>query len=126
MRIKESLIFPDVPTTKDEELKKYSDFLDELITLIGEFYRELSLLLNGEVNLTDNLRGDFVEYTTNATPDTEDEVSHNLKTIPTGYIVVKKNKACDIYTGTTDWASSKVYLKCSVASATVKIYLFVS
>jgi len=124
MRIKESLIFPDVPITEDEELKKYSDFLDELITLIGEFYRELSLLLNGEVNLTDNLRGDFISKADSGTANTEFSISHNLKQVPEGYMVVKNSNGGVIYDGSTAWTSTTIYLKCTTANNNIKVYVF--
>lgn len=95
----------------------------------------LFLLSNGRIrfgsnstatNKGENIQGQFITYTTNGTPDTEDIIPHNLGSIPIGYLIVSKNKAGDIYqqasTGTT-WNSSTISLKCSVASVTATLFL---
>ncbi len=77
-------------------------------------------------NHGENVMGQFVTYTTNGTPNTEDTVPHTLNSIPIGYIVVGKSKAGDIYqlatTGTL-WSGSNIYLKCTVASVVVTLFL---
>ena len=71
----------------------------------------------------ENISGQFQVYTSNATPDTEDTISHDIGSTPIGYIILKQNKAGSLYTGTTSWSSSNVYLKCSIASVTFTIFL---
>lgn len=81
---------------------------------------------NTTKGIGENIQGQFLTYTTNGTKDTEDTIAHNLDSIPVGYIVVSKNKAGDIYqqaTTGTAWTSSNIYLKCSVASVTVTLFL---
>jgi len=63
-------------------------------------------------------------YTTNATPDTEDTIAHGLGRTPVGYVVVCKDKAGDVYKGTTAWDGTNIYLKCSIASVAVTILVF--
>lgn len=75
---------------------------------------------NGE-----NIKGQFQIFTTHGTPNTEFEVKHTLGANPTGWIVMNKDKAGDLYASTTTWTSSSVYLKCSVASVTYKVFLLV-
>jgi hypothetical protein len=81
---------------------------------------------NTATNMGENIDGQFVNYTTNATPDTEDTIAHNLGTVPKGYIVMSKSKAGDIYqqatTGTL-WTVSNIYLKCTVSSVSVTLFL---
>lgn len=77
---------------------------------------------NSTMNKGENILGQFITYTTNGTPNTQDMVVHNLGSTPVGYLVVNKNKAGDIYTGATA-DSSNIYLKCSVASVTVVLFL---
>lgn len=81
---------------------------------------------NSTINMGENIQGQFVTYTTNATPNTEDTIPHNLDSIPIGYIVVSKDKAGDVFqkqnTG-TPWTSSFLYLKCTVASVSVTLFL---
>lgn len=81
---------------------------------------------NTVTNKGENILGQFVTYTTNGTPNTEDTVPHSLGSIPVGYIVVSKSKAGDIYqqaTTGTIWSSSNLYLKCTVASVVVTLFL---
>ena len=57
-------------------------------------------------------------------PNTEFAVTHNLRRIPIGYIVIAKSIAGDFYTSTggTAWTAAtnaalgNIYLKCTVAS----------
>ncbi len=78
---------------------------------------------NNTINMGENILGQFVTYTTNGSANTEDTVSHNLKSVPVGYIVVKQNKAGSIYDSGTTWNSSNLYLKCSVTSMLVTLFL---
>lgn len=81
---------------------------------------------NTATNIGENIQGQFITYTTNATPDTQDTIAHKLGSIPIGYIVVSKSKAGDIYqqaTTGTAWTSNNLYLKCTVASVTVTLFL---
>src|SRR5258708_24601490 len=81
---------------------------------------------NSTVNKGENILGQFITYTTNGTPNTEDTVAHSLGSIPVGYIIVSKSKAGDIYqqarTGTA-WSTINIYLKCTVASVVVTLFL---
>lgn len=74
----------------------------------------------------ENIMGQFITYTTNATPNTEDTINHQLGSIPIGYLIISKSKSCDIYqqanTGTS-WTSSKIFLKSTVASTSITLFL---
>ncbi len=72
-----------------------------------------------------NIKGAPVEVTTGAA-NTEFTVTHNLNEIPTGFLILNKNKAGDFY-GTpslgTPWNTKQIYLKCSVATVTAQIFV---
>lgn len=78
---------------------------------------------NNVINMGDNIQGQFLTYTTNATPNTEDTIPHNLGSIPIGYIVVKQNKAGSIYDSGTAWNLNNLYLKSNTASILVTLFL---
>lgn len=80
----------------------------------------------GRVTLQRPLLGDFVAISDTGNINTEFAVAHTLGRIPTGYLVVKKDKACDVYTATggTSWTTSAIYLKSSVANCNVLIWVF--
>lgn len=63
-----------------------------------------------------------VSVTTPSTINTEFTVTcSGLNRTPTYYMVIKKDKAVDVYTGSTAWAKNKLYLKATVASAAITI-----
>lgn len=78
---------------------------------------------NTTVNKGENILGQFVTYTTNSSSNTEDTVSHNLGSVPVGYIVVRQNKAGSVYDSGTTWTSGNLYLKCSATSMVVTLFL---
>ena len=73
---------------------------------------------NGE-----NVSGVWVSYTTNASANTEDAVSHSLGSEPIGFIVTNIDKGGVVYDSGTSWTDTTIYLKCSVASANVTLFL---
>lgn len=77
-------------------------------------------------NNGENIQGQFLQITTNGVANTEDNFTHTLSSIPVGYIILWQDKAGSLYQGPTTgtaWTSSKIYLKCSVASVTFKLFL---
>ena len=74
----------------------------------------------------ENMAGQWLTITTNAVANTEDTFTHTCGSIPVGYLIVWQDKAGSLYqspTNGTDWTSSSIYLKCSVASVTFKLFL---
>ena len=71
----------------------------------------------------ENIAGEFKTFVTSATPNAENTISHGLGAVPVGWLVVSKDKAGDLYASTTAWTSTKLYLKCSVASVSYKVFL---
>lgn len=80
----------------------------------------------GDGNRGENISGEFQQFTSHASANTEFSVSHGLNVVPQGIIVIGKDKSGDLYqlsdTGTA-WTSSTIYLKCSVSSVTFKVFL---
>lgn len=71
----------------------------------------------------DNLIGKWLTYTTNAIADTEDTLTHDLGMVPVGFIVMEPPNGGFIYKGTTAWTTSQIFLKCSAANKTAKIFV---
>lgn len=74
----------------------------------------------------ENISGEFQQFISDATPDTEFSVTHTLGAIPIGYIIMGQDKAGNLYqlsTTGTSWTTTTVYLKCDTASVTFKIFL---
>ena len=105
---------------KSEDLKER-----QLFEAINKMYIELKTILNGGIRFDDNFDACMVTFTT-STADAQVEVTHTLGKVPAGYIVYAQDKAGSLYTSTggTAWSTTKLYLKCSIASVTFKIIVF--
>jgi len=76
---------------------------------------------NGE-----NIYGQWLQITTNATPNTESTFTHTMGNIPVGYIITWQDKAGNLYQGPTTgtlWTANTISLKCTVASVTFSLFL---
>lgn len=78
----------------------------------------------GDGTTNDNMMGVWANYTTNAVANTEDAITHNLGGVPIGYVVFSQDKAASLYKGATAWSSTQIFLKCSVATVAVRIFIF--
>lgn len=90
--------------------------------------------LNGRVrfglgtsgNNGENISGKFLTIVSNAIANTESTFTHNMGSIPVGYLVIGQDKAGSLFqlknTGTA-WTNSTISLKCSVASVTFNLFL---
>jgi hypothetical protein len=65
-----------------------------------------------------------IEYTTNATANTQDQITHHLSRVPLGYVVLKNGNGGVLYNGTSAWTTQYIYLRCTTASNSVKILVF--
>lgn len=95
----------------------------DLLTGLGNWSLVLEAILNRGIALEDNVDCVVVSYTSHATPDAESTVAHTLGKVPSYFIVASLDKGGVVYKGTTAFTSTNVYLKCSVASAAVKLIL---
>jgi hypothetical protein len=98
--------------------------LEEIKRSLEEWDRNMNAMLNGGLNFGDNFDGDSVSVTTNATPNTEDAVAHGLGRIPSGFEVITKDKAGDIYASGTAWTATSIYIKSTVAAVTATLRVF--
>lgn len=69
-------------------------------------------------------RSESVNVSDTGTADTQFSITHHLGRVPTGYVVMRLNKAASIYDGATSWTASAIYLKCSAANAAVTLRVF--
>lgn len=80
------------------------------------------------VNDLYQLGGVVVSYTSNATLNTADTVTHNLGRNPAGYIVIQNGNGGVIYNGAASFAASitstTISLKCTTASNAVTVLVF--
>lgn len=99
-------------------------FARDLLTTLGEAFKNLTDILNRGISISDNLDCRLVTVTTDLTPGTEFSVAHTLGKVPTGYIVYGQNAAGSVYDGTTANTKTALYLKSDVSSKTFKVIVF--
>lgn len=72
-----------------------------------------------------NLDAQYIDVFTPAVADTEFTVPHGLGRKPIGYDVVRKDKAAIVYDSSGgSWGDNVLYLKCNVASVTIKLRVY--
>ena len=71
-----------------------------------------------------NIQGwDSGNITTPVAPNTAFTVPHSLGYVPTRFHVTYNNTAGVVYDSGTTWTTTTVSLKCSVGSATVRVFI---
>lgn len=115
-----------------DEIKRYGFYTKNLdadvmrlftITQGGISFGPTSNLKNGQ-----NIFGQWAVVSDTGSANTEFIVPHTLNfetrgIIPANYFVTSINKAGVIYTSGTTWTTSNIYLKCSVANATLNLFI---
>lgn len=72
-----------------------------------------------------NLDAQYIDVFTPSVADTEFAVPHGLGRKPIGYDVVRRDKAAIVYDSSGgSWGENVLYLKCNVASTTIKLRVY--
>jgi len=101
-----------------------TEFEKNLEKTFQKLTEQLSLILTKGLIFQDNFDCNIQTVTLSAVVGTELEITHNLRKIPTGYMVVSKDKTGDIYNGSSAWTATTLYLKSSVSSPTITVLVF--
>jgi hypothetical protein len=106
------------------EQKSLNDFVQMLKTI----YQNFVSVVNGQLGFgdgtnLDNINGSWINTTTPVAPNTDFTVSHNLGRIPSGYWIMTKDRAVDIYTGSVAATATQLTLRATVASAVVRLFI---
>ena len=94
-------------------------FRQSIPAIRSKNYGDAADIINGLYKLG----GNTVTYTTNATANTADTVTHNLGYVPNGYIVISNGNGGVVYSGGTATATT-IPLKCTTASNAVTVMIF--
>jgi len=105
----------------------------QLVSAINLFFEAIADKLNGFISMgggghrswSGNIDGEYIEVTFPNVADTEMRIPHSLKRLPIGVVVVRKDNYCDVRDGSANtWGREYLYLKCSVAGAVVRLWVF--
>jgi hypothetical protein len=89
------------------------------VQALGQFEAQFFEILSKAIDKTMH-----ATVTASATPDTEFTIEHGLGSVPLGFLVISKDRACDVYLSATAATESEIFLKCNTASAVLKIVVF--
>lgn len=87
----------------------------------GDTEYQLSQILNGRIEFGEHIQGGFVEVTLSSG---ENEVAHGLGFIPSGYILLSKEGAGDIWSvKLSEWSNEVLWLASSVGNLKVRLFV---
>lgn len=120
MKIAPNLNFTVVEPTKSS--------LENFVQMIRTVYQNLIQAINGNLGFgdgtnLDNINGSWINAVTPVASNTDFTVNHNLQRIPSGYWVMQKDRAVDIYTGSVTATSTQITLRATVASAAIRLFI---
>ena len=110
-----------IKTAKPDEKNEFEKALEQELY---SFSTELAQILNKGLLFTDNFNAEIKTIADSGNADSENTVAHTLKRVPTGYIVLKINKAGIVYDSGTAWTDTNLYLKCSAANCAITLMVF--
>ena len=90
----------------------------KLVQTIGYLTPQFTEIVHNAID-----RRQFADVTTPGA-DIEFSVTHGLGFVPMGFLVASQDKAGSFYNSTTAWTTEKIFLKCSAATATLRILIF--
>ncbi len=124
--IDKKITVPEAPATQGQPAEFQTAMIKwcrELGEALLKYSTKLGDIINGGLRVSENLDVQ-IKTITIAAADTEETVSHTLKRIPAGYLVIGIDKAAIIYDGSTAWTATNLYIKTNTADTTVKLLIF--
>jgi hypothetical protein len=71
------------------------------------------------------LDAQYIDFLCPAIRDTEFIVPHGLGRVPVGYVVVRIDRAANVYDSSVgSWSPTLLYLKCDTASASIRLMVW--
>jgi len=104
--------------------KPESNFDKSLVQELLSYSYELATLLNGGLKFSDNFNAQIIPIADSGNADSENTVAHTLKRVPTGFLIIKINKAGIVYDSGTSWTTTNIYVKCNVANCAITLLVF--
>ncbi len=93
-------------------------------SILFSIIQALNSLEFGNGTTPENMWCVFATITTPTSADTSFTIAHTLGKVPIGFIPIKMDRACSLYTSPASaWTSSNICLKCNTASASGVIIL---
>lgn len=102
--------------------------LNAFVQMLKNIYQNFVTAFNGNVGFgdgtnPDNINGSWINVTAPVAPNTDFTVNHNLQRTPSGYWIMQKDRACDLYTGSVAPTTTQITFRATVASAVLRIFV---
>lgn len=137
MRIQKKSSFRNVDIDDEGkfDLNKFPIFLQFLTNMDSDLSRvfdnmqgQLSFGAASNLRPGENIFGQWATVADTGLVNTEFIVPHTLNSqnigiVPGNYFITYTNKGGVVYDSGTTWTTSNIYLKCSAANATLKIFI---
>lgn len=101
-----------------------TDFEKKLEINLDKFFQQVRGILNKGIRFSDNFDGYITTITTDPTPGVQTALSHGLKRVPTGCLVLESNKAAHIFLGASGKSADTYNVQSDVASVTATLFIF--
>lgn len=100
-----------------------------------DFFKDVAEAINGRINFgipaqnaqggisKQNIDGHWATAVSDATPDTEFAVTHNLNRVPVGFDIKRMDAACIVYDSGTPWTATQIFVKCNVALVNLTFFI---
>ena len=91
-------------------------------------YQNLVRVVNGNVGFgdgsnADNVSGVWLNTTCPVAPNTDFTLTHNLGRVPSGWWLMQKDRAVDVYTGSVAATNTQITLRATIASAVIRLFV---
>jgi len=100
----------------------------KFVQMLQKVWRNLTTVINGNLGFGDgthfdNISGTWANVVAPVAPNTDFTITHNLNRIPVGYLIMQKDRACDVYTGSVAATKTQLTLRATVASAVLRLFI---
>jgi len=110
--------------TRLKTVKPGNEFEKVLEQELLAYTSDLARLLNGGLRFSDNHNAETVAVADTGGANTEFTVTHSLKRIPVGFLVVSRTGTGVVYNSGTTWTATAIYLKCTTANNNISVLVF--
>ena len=95
----------------------------DLQTEMENIYRILNQISFGTLfsERSENMDMFLVEVTASSTANDDNNITHDLKRVPIGYIVLSQSASGDFLAGTGADSETSIFIKCTTASTRFKV-----
>ena len=91
---------------------------------VASTFRRAIGLLDGNIRFDKNLRTKTIAGIVFASTSIVYPIEHNLGFVPTGFLVIDKDKYADFKRGAVEWTNKTIYVQCNTANTRATILVF--